>query len=376
MRRSSIWMLTLVAVLSFTLIGCDLVSIPGMSKPDVSVTILVSDLEGKPMEFVLVNVDGKVDITGNDGKVLVTNVRRDAIVQATLPGWSVFPDRLVVKTNGETLRFFATKQETGSEPGDSTSTYLVKGRVVDEQGQGIPSAIITFAGATTVTVITGSDGSFTCAGLTGAYAVTSGKTGYSIAGTYNVTGREDNLVFVAEKHLPAHYGVSGIVIDREGNPLDKVLIMLSDEVGTVRTVVTDVGGLFSMSDLAGIVTITAAKPGWRFQPQTIVVNAGTASADFHGTPSEDTSYQLSGYILMSGGPNNGSPVGAVVLKFEFLDIPSRDPLVTITKADGSWQMDGLVGRVRVTPTKDGHSFTPGSQVIDKPSVTVGFAAHD
>lgn len=293
MKRSSIWMLTLVAVLSFTLIGCDLVSIPGLSKTGLSVTILVSDADGKPVEAAIVNVGGQVAVTGSDGKFAATNVQKDAIVKAIKPGWSVYPEQLVVRKRGETLHFIAIDQ-TGSGSGEGGATYSVR----------------------------------------------------------------------------------GTVFDTLGNPIDRVLIMLSDEVGTVRTVVTDEDGLFDKADLIGIVTITAAKAGWEFQPQTIVVNAGTASADFHGTPSEDTSYRISGHILMSGGPNNGIPVGAVTLTFEFLDIPSRDPLVTITKADGSWQMDGLVGRVRVTPTKNGHLFTPGSQVIDKSSVTVGFAAHD
>ena len=68
---------------------------------------------------------------------------------------------------------------------------------------------------------------------------------------------------------------------------------------------------------------------------------------------------------------DGMPVPGVSLRFDFLDL-DREPLYTVTSLEGIWGLDGLIGRVRITPIKEGLTFLPVSQITDKAAMSLGF----
>ena len=128
-------------------------------------------------------------------------------------------------------------------------------------------------------------------------------------------------------------------------------------------------GSFSKSDLAGRLKVTISHEGWDFEPQDFYVDEANSDLNFYGTPNIGTNYTASGGVVDSAG----EPVPAVMVKFELLDFADGEDLWTLT-ADGVWQMNGLLGRVRITPEKEGYDFTPQSQTIDRGMESLGFLA--
>jgi hypothetical protein len=98
------------------------------------------------------------------------------------------------------------------------------------------------------------------------------------------------------------------------------------------------------------------------------VTSATDSINFYGAYVKE-SYGASGRITY----DDGNPVPAVVVTFTFLD-SDRPDVYTTTDKNGTWSFEGLVGRVRVIPTKPGHVFTPGSQEIEGETINLNFWA--
>ncbi len=92
-----------------------------------------------------------------------------------------------------------------------------------------------------------------------------------------------------------------------------------------------------------------------------------------GLERDISTYAASGTVLVSGGSDDGKPLAAVVITIEFLD-EDLPELVTITQSSGMWQMDGLIGDVKITPSKAGYTFNPAYQVVQRQNTNVGFAA--
>ena len=524
MNRKSVGILLVVLVVSLTLVGC-LFSIPGMKTGTLRIQGTVVDGENAGISNVAVFVDSEfIGLTGPDGTWSYGNVKKGAKVTVQKADWVFSSEPISITKDEQVLWIVGTKQESNiysvsgkvvddqgrgipsvvvTFTGDSTVTaltdaqgnftrsnlagayaitaakdgyiidgsfnvtspdsnivflaketaptvYTVSGKVVDGQGRGIPSVVVAFTGDSTVTTLTDAQGNFTRSNLTGAYEITAAKDGYIIDGSFDVASPDSSIVFLAKETTPTIYAVSGkvvdelgqgvpsvtiaftgdtsgsVVTDAEGNfsrsglsgtvtltaakagytftdPIEVrgaddnitfiatisaaeysvggrvvsagglaiggVVVSFEDENGTIQTTFSDSNGFFSKSGLVGRVIVTAFLEGWGFTPVDRTVDGEESNMSFYGTPSMETSYTASGAILNS----SEVPVPAVLVKFELLDFVDGEVLWTLA-VEGVWQMNGLRGRVRITPEKEGYTFYPASQIIDRANETIGFLA--
>ena len=442
MNRKSVGILLVLLLLSLALVGC-LFAIPGMKPSTFGIQGTVFDQENAGIGQVAVLVDSKmVDVTGADGTWSYADAKKGAKVTVQKAGWDFAPESITVTNEDEMIWFEGSKHESNlyavsgkvvdgdgrgipvvvisfsgttetevtnnqgeftreglegtvtisaskdgytiSEPievsgprssitfiaqEDASAAYAVSGKVVDGEGIGIPSVTITFTGAETVTTVTNTDGEFSRSDLAGSVTITAAKAGYEIPASFDVEGSDSNILFVATKTAPAVYAVSGEVLSRGGLAIEGALISLRDDDDRVQTVLSGLDGSFSKSDLAGRLKVTISHEGWDFEPQDFYVDEANSDLNFYGTPNIGTNYTASGGVVDSAG----EPVPAVMVKFELLDFADGEDLWTLT-ADGVWQMNGLLGRVRITPEKEGYDFTPQSQTIDRGMESLGFLA--
>lgn len=148
-----------------------------------------------------------------------------------------------------------------------------------------------------------------------------------------------------------------------------MVISFADEKGGVKTAVTDADGYFWKSGLIGQAAVTAYLEGWLFTPETRVVNGPESDLNFYGTPDSESTYTVSGAVV----DFDGVAISGASVRFDFLDL-DRESLFTVTGPDGSWTMDGLIGRIQITPIKSGLTFYPAYQITDKAAMSIGFRA--
>lgn len=363
MSRRSIGLASLVLLLSLSLVGCNLVSIPGMRTGGLNIHGVVVDDEGDGIGGAAILINGQVVVmTGSDGAWDYADAKKGAKVTVSKPGWDFAPASIEVQKDGQVIWVLGTRQ--------TSSSYSVSGRVIDEDGTGIPTVSITITGDATASIVTDAQGNFNRSGLSGTVTITATKTGYAITGPVQVSGDDDNVVFIATKDAPTEYFVNGRVVSTGGLAIPRAVISFKDELGAIQTAVSDSNGFFSKYGLVGRVEVTAFLEGWEFTPESRILEGADSNLYFYGTPSVEYTYAASGMILML----DGTPVPSVSLRFEFLDL-DRDDLFTVTTPDGTWIMDGLLGRVRITPAKAGLTFHPESQVIDKAMMSISFTAY-
>lgn len=362
MSRKSVGVLSIILLAALALVGCDLVGIVGINKNYLQIQGTVVDEENRPIEDVAVFLDSNgVGLTGPSGTWSYDKALKGSKVTVQKSGLTFSPESITVEKDGQILWFDGTKISE-----DSDGTYSISGKVVDSEGQGVPAVTITIAGDTEATIITDSNGEFSKDGLTGSVKITGAKEGLIFDGTFDVSGPEDNLTFVARPAGVA-YGVSGQVLSTGGLPIEGVVISFEDEDGTRHTAVSDQQGLFSKSGLVGQMTASAYLEGWDFTPESRIVNGEETELNFYGTPDSERTYEVQGAVVYA----DGMPVPGVSLRFDFLDL-DREPLYTVTSLEGIWGLDGLIGRVRITPIKEGLTFLPVSQITDKAAMSLGF----
>ena len=367
MNRNSPGILIVILLLSLTLVGC-LFSVPGISGTlRIQGTVVDEGNVGIGRAAVLVDSE-IIGLTAPDGTWAYAHAKKGAKITVQKAGWDFEPESITVAKDEQMLWIVGTRQESDS--------YSVDGKVVDGQGIGIPNVTITYAGSSSGKMFTDPQGNFTLSNLIGSVKITAAKPGYEIKDSYDVNGPKSDIIFIATESASATYTVSGEVLSGGGLPIARAIISLRDEVGRVQTVLSGSDGSFSKADLVGKLTATISLEGWEFTPVTRIVDGENSSLNFYGTPSMETAYEASGAILISdsGAANDGQPLAAVLVRFELLDFADSEDFSTITTPEGVWMMDGLLGRVKITPEKDGYSFTPEYQIIDKGMQYVGFVA--
>ncbi|NMA60691.1 MAG: carboxypeptidase regulatory-like domain-containing protein [Firmicutes bacterium] len=364
-KKHNVLMISLLLV-SLVLTGC--LSVKGLSRRNLSISGIVVDGDGNPVGGAQIIIASTVVATTvSDGKWYFSGAHKGDKVEAFKEGFNFIPEENEVKMDGQELYFTAIAR--------TSTDYKVSGRVVDNAGRGIPSVTVIFAGGKTVTAITNSQGEFTKTGLSGSVKVSAAKDGYTFTGPDIVEGPADEVVFVGTVETSAGYPISGRVVDSKNAPIANAIILLTDvQDGVIRTTTSDSDGFFSIADLVGKYAITISKKGWEFTPESHYVDRTATNINFYGTPDIEATYAISGRILIDGGSDDGKGLAAVNIIIEFQDYPDVEIKHTITDSSGEWKMDGLVGAIRVTPLKNGYSFTPTYQIADKAVTTIGFTA--
>ncbi len=262
-----------------------------------------------------------------------------------------------------------------SVKGISERNLSISGIVLDDDGKPVGGVeIIVASGLATTTV---SDGKWHYSAAKKGDEVQAHKTGFrfSPSDPIRVVQDKQEINFKATAEVSKTYQISGRVVDNKKEPVEDAIILLTDaQEGVIRTITSDSNGFFSIADLTGTYTATISKQGWVFTPESHHIDRFATNINFYGIPDIESTYAISGLILVDGGPDDGKGLVAVNIIIEFLDYPNVAPKHTVTDSAGAWEMDGLVGEIRVTPVKNGYSFTPGHQIADKAVITIGFTA--
>ncbi len=338
----------------------------------------VADEDGLPIPSVMITietVDGKqhTAITDRQGEYTKDRISGPVVVSAVKPGYS-FSGPVCIERADPNVDFVGTKL--------SPETYAINGRILDQVGLPIPSVTvkIKLENEQILTAITGSDGTYSKNGLSGTATVTPSKEGYSFTDPITVNGPEDAVDFVGTP-IQA-YNIKGKVQDNTGEPIENAVIHISRASNSepdhspgqvIRTLYSDENGEFSDSNFSGKIIVTISKAGWRFTPESYVIEQEHTAVNFLGTPDVEETYHISGRVLISGGDNDGLGLKAVLLTFEFLDFERETAFATTTDG-GTWTKDGLIGRVKIIPSKQGYTFQPLEQIVKMQLETVDFIA--
>ena len=242
---------------------------------------------------------------------------------------------------------FSPSSKTVSEPASDVNfegTYSAGGLVSDADGSVVSSVKLDFSGGH-VSVYTDPYGRWTRDGLYGDVTVTPSLLNWTFdPPSHNITRSSDQYNFTRT------YTVSGCVTDQYGAGIADVLLFLGGGFGTARTGST---GFWSASKLSGNVTVTPAKTGLVFTPETVTVSGSSSNLDFVGNPVANA-YAVSGRVIDS---RDGS--GLYKVSFTFSGGFGR----TQSDVYGDWSKSGLYGTVTVTPSRPGWTFVPESRVV-------------
>lgn len=260
--------------------------------------------------------------------------------------------------------------------GSGTESLRIQGTVVDGENVGVENVAILLDSK--VAAITGPNGTWEYAKTKKGAKVTAQKSGWDFdPESTTVVRDEQTILLVGTKQEVGSYSVGGKVLSHGGLPIEGARVSFLDEHGKIQLVLSGEDGSFSKSALTGEVSVQASLDGWNFIPSTLVVTGGDSNLNFYGAPDKAATYQASGVILVSDSASSedGQPLNAVLLTFEFLDFADEEVLSTVSAVDGMWMMDGLLGRVKIVPEKDNYSFTPEYQIIDREMQYMGFVAY-
>ncbi|MFN3649694.1 MAG: carboxypeptidase regulatory-like domain-containing protein [Armatimonadota bacterium] len=204
-------------------------------------------------------------------------------------------DLEVSRTRGDAVLMGFALFGSGSTP--TPTTYSLSGRVTLGTG-GLAGATVK---TSSLTVISGTDGSYTFSGLAaGTYTVSASKSGYTVSPasrSVTVGPSQTGVDFAATAIAPATYRLAGkVTLDTAG--LSGVLV----QAGT-QSVSTGADGSYAFSGLAaGSYTVKASKSGYTFSPasQAVTLGPDKSGVNFAATAVPSSSGYFRGINL--GGP--------------------------------------------------------------------------
>src|SRR6056297_13576 len=240
---------------------------------------------------------------------------------------------------------------------ESSKTYSISGKVVDQQDNGISDVIIRFSGGFE-SIKTDEEGNWEKDGLEGEVTITPEKRDYTFdPESRTVSGSDKYLNFVGT-YADQPYDISGQVVDNQNNGIEDVVIRCS---GSYSPVTTGADGNWEKENLEGEVTVTPEKTDYSFDPASRTVSGPDSYMDFVGTYA-DQPYDISGQVV----DNQDNGIEDVVIRFS----GSYSPVTT--DADGNWEKENLEGEVTVTPEKTDYSFDPASRTVSGPDSYMNF----
>ncbi|HEX3044632.1 MAG TPA: PQQ-binding-like beta-propeller repeat protein [Bacillota bacterium] len=164
---------------------------------------------------------------------------------------------------------------------NTLNTYTVTGQIT-RQDNGLPVDGVTLSFSNGQTVTTGPDGSWRKKGLSGTITVTPFREGWA----FEPQNRQlkmggINANFTAKNASGTTYSVSGKIINQSGDGIGSVLLTFSAGFGTATT---GSDGAWSKDGLWGRMSVTPAKNGWAFTPDSQNLSGQANNINFAGQP--------------------------------------------------------------------------------------------
>lgn len=154
---------------------------------------------------------------------------------------------------------------------DQAQTYTISGTVHDEQGNGIPDAMIV-ATKPSVVAKTDADGKWTITGLKGEVAIRAMKEGYDFTPpAVGVSGPRNDIVFVGTPAPVEPATISGSVLDHQGNPISGVTLEIYPFTDINVVIEADGSWTVHVPDLP--VTIRPQAVGYFFNPESVTLDS-------------------------------------------------------------------------------------------------------
>ena len=224
---------------------------------------LVSDADGSAVSSVRLDFsEGHASVyTDSYGRWTRDGLYGDMTVTPSLPNWTFDPPSRNITWSSDQYNF--------------TRTYTVSGRITDQNGNGLRYAIIRFSGDH-YSSYADENGYWSKQGLSGQIRVTPEAVGYSFTPDHVFVDRPSSNVNFTAIPQSTGYSISGRVTDQRGVGIADVLLFLGGGFGTARTGTT---GSWSASELSGDVTVTPAKTGLVFTPETVTVSGSSSNLD-------------------------------------------------------------------------------------------------
>jgi Tol biopolymer transport system component len=250
----------------------------------------------------------------------------------------------------------------------------IHGLVIDADGDPLDDFQVSLSGDATQQFTTGADGSFSFVNLTdgGSYLVTPSRVGYFYIDPYrgyeNLSG-EQTIVFVA---TVANFSINGNAHDGNFVPLSNVTMTLNGAVDSTTT--TDNDGNYSFSGLLanGFYSVSAALPGYSFNPQQISTDSlanDLGQADFLGLAPTAADVSISGRVTDQNG--NGLARTTVVVSGG-----NGGRLSATTNSFGYYEVTGVqAGQTYVLSARHkGYTFGSRVEMVTEDLVNTDFAA--
>ena len=300
---------------------------------------------GSGLVGVTVNLSGdssKVAKTDSKGNYIFAGLSDGSyIVTPACSGYSFTPQSLPADVNGNNV---SVQDLSATFVGYSISGQVTSG------GSGLAGVTVSLSGAASGITVSDPDGNYSFAGLAnGRYTITPALTGYGFTPqSQSVTIKGSNSV---GKNLAATfvgYSISGQVTSG-GSGLAGVTVNLSGDASRITK--TDSKGNYSFAGLPnGDYTITVAKNGYGFNPQTIIADV------VGGNVNGQNFAAFAGYSISGQVTNGGAGLSGVTISLSGAASNSAP-----TDSGGNYSFLGLAnGGYTITPTLPGYSFTPPS----------------
>jgi hypothetical protein len=223
--------------------------------------------------------------------------------------------------------------------GEATTaqTYRIRGRLADNNGNGVARARVLLEGSPGGTQFTDANGNYSFGSLTpgNSYSVTPSSPFYDFnpqSRTFNNLSADQTADFNATVR---RFSISGLVKDSNGTPLVGVTMTLGGAQSA--TTQTDASGSFTFSDLSAVgnYTVTPSKLNYVFSPFRLTFTnlEGNKTANFTG----QLVYSISGQVLdpagrgvsgisltITNGFGSGSTTTNSTGNYSFVNLPAGD----------------------------------------------------
>lgn len=296
---------------------------------------LTSDYLEVP-KVTLTDAQGKYDFSGLDSPIKYT-------VAPSRAGYFFVPAFREV-----------TIQETSEENINFTAVmgFNLSGQIKFEDGTGLEGVTVVLASNTSVSTQTDSQGYYSFEKvIPGTYTLTPTKQGYGFIPPSQTVTVSDSDISGIDFTAIAGYSISGQITSND-NGISGVTMTLSGQIS--KTTETDSEGRYIFTGLQnGAYTITPSKNGYQFSPpsQTVTIeDSNLENINFTAI----YGYSISGIVTLSG----------TGLSSVTMTLTGTTSKITTTNYDGTYLFSSLEnGTYVITPSKEGYSFSPASQVV-------------